>query len=101
VLAAGRFGNSMPIAMLSDYAPPSRLGRLVAMNRFVADLGLVIGPIAVGLLIDVSGFASPFLVAAVLITTAAVALWLASGHVPVRLMAKRSRRVSSVGGSRQ
>ena len=81
VLAAGRFGNSMPIAMLSDYAPPSRLGRLVAMNRFVADLGLVIGPVAVGVLIDSSGFTPPFMGAAVLIVTAAVVLWVTSGRI--------------------
>jgi predicted MFS family arabinose efflux permease len=84
VLAAGRFGNSMPIAMLSDYAPPSRLGRLVAANRFVADLGIVIGPIAVGILIDAWGFGPPFLAAAALISTAVLALWATSGRVPVR-----------------
>jgi predicted MFS family arabinose efflux permease len=84
VLAAGRFGNSMPIAMLSDYAPPSRLGRLVAANRFVADLGIVIGPIAVGVLIDAWGFGPPFLAAAALISTAVLALWTTSGRVPVR-----------------
>lgn len=84
VLAAGRFGNSMPIAMLSDYAPPSRLGRLVAINRFVGDLGIVIGPLAVGILIDTWGFGPPFLAAAALISTAAVGLWLTSGRVPVR-----------------
>jgi predicted MFS family arabinose efflux permease len=84
VLAAGRFGNSMPIAMLSDYAPPSRLGRLVAANRFVADLGIVIGPVAVGILIDAWGFGPPFLAAAALISTAVVALWATSGRIPVR-----------------
>jgi DHA1 family multidrug resistance protein-like MFS transporter len=83
VLAAGRFGNSMPIAMLSDYAPPSRLGRLVAVNRFVADLGLVIAPVTVGLIIDSRGFTLPFLVAAGLISIAAIALWATSGRVPV------------------
>jgi predicted MFS family arabinose efflux permease len=87
VLAAGRFGNSMPIAMLSDYAPPSRLGRLVAANRFVADLGIVIGPIAVGILIDAWGFGPPFLAAAALISTAVLALWATSGRVPVRVHA--------------
>ncbi|HET8586519.1 MAG TPA: MFS transporter [Candidatus Limnocylindria bacterium] len=90
VLAAGRFGNSMPIAMLSDYAPPSRLGRLVAVNRFVADLGIVVGPLVVGVLIDAWGFGPPFLAAAALISTAALSLWLTSGrisahHVPDRL----------------
>lgn len=83
VLAAGRFGNSMPIAMLSDYAPPSRLGRLVAVNRFVADLGIVVGPIVVGILIDAWGFGPPFLAAAALISTAVLALWVTSGRVPV------------------
>jgi MFS family permease len=89
VLAAGRFGNSMPIAMLSDYAPPSRLGRLVAINRFVADLGLVVGPLAVGILIDIGGFAPPFLVAAALITSAAIVLWVTSGRVAVRAAGER------------
>ena len=83
-LAMGRFGNSMPIAMLSDYAPPARIGRLVALNRFVADLGLVVGPIAVGVLIDTGGFTPPFLVAAALVATAATALWITSGRVPTR-----------------
>ncbi len=83
-LAVGRFGNSMPIAMLSDYAPPSQLGRLVAANRFVADLGIVIGPIAVGILIDAWGFGPPFWAAAALISTAVLALWATSGRILVR-----------------
>jgi predicted MFS family arabinose efflux permease len=80
-LAAGRFGNSMPIAMLSDYAPPARLGRLVATNRFVGDLGLVIGPLAIGLLIDTWDFGPPFLFAGCLISTAALLLWATSGRI--------------------
>jgi predicted MFS family arabinose efflux permease len=93
VLAAGRFGNSMPIAMLSDYAPASRLGGLVAVNRFVADLGLVIGPVAVGVLIDAGGFTPPFLVAAVLVLSGAAALWVTAGRLPASgLAARKSSR---------
>jgi MFS family permease len=97
VLAAGRFGNSMPIAMLSDYAPPSRLGRLVAINRFVADLGLVVGPLAVGILIDIGGFGPPFLLAAALITSAAIVLWVTSGRVAVKPATERLRGSGEAG----
>ena len=71
-LAMGRIGNSVPIAMLSDVAEPRQMGRLIGLNRFVADLGLVSGPVAIGLLIEGAGFGAAFAATLllVLVTTA-------------------------------
>lgn len=82
-LAMGRIGNSVPIAMLSDVAEPQQMGRMVGVNRFVADLGLVSGPIAVGLLIERAGFGTAFLATAGLVVASTALLLLAApwrGH---------------------
>ena len=90
-MAIGRFGNSIPVAMLSDYAPPARMGRLVAVNRFVADLGLTVAPVAVGMLIDAAGFTLPFVITGVLVASAAVILWITAGRATAQLRAHQER----------
>jgi hypothetical protein len=50
------------------------MGRMVGVNRFVADLGLVSGPIAVGLLIEGAGFGVAFLATAGLVVGTTVVL---------------------------
>ncbi|HEX5451438.1 MAG TPA: MFS transporter [Candidatus Limnocylindrales bacterium] len=83
-MAAGRVGNSMPIALLSDHASQDRMGRLIGINRFVADLGLVTGPLVAGILIDRSGYAVAFLACAVVAASAAAFIGLE------RVVARRS-----------
>jgi hypothetical protein len=55
-------------------------------------LGLVIGPVAVGVLIDAGGFTPPFLVAAVLVLSGAVALWVTAGRLPASGLTARQTR---------
>ena len=50
-------------------------GRAVGLVRFSTDVGLVLGPAAVGALADVLGVASPFAVLAALTGVFALALW--------------------------
>lgn len=58
-------------------------GRAVGMVRFTSDIGLVVGPAAVGVLADAAGVAAPFAVLALVTAGAAVAArWTSSrsGH---------------------
>ncbi len=70
LLAMGRVGNGVPLALLGDHLGVAGLGRAVGRNRFVADLALVIGPLAAGLLIERAGFAVAFPAIAVVVLAA-------------------------------
>jgi MFS transporter, DHA1 family, multidrug resistance protein len=74
MLAAGRLGNSIPVAMLSDHSGGGRMGRMVGANRFVGDFGLVIGPLLAGVLIDRAGYSAAFLTTAAIVIGATVIL---------------------------
>jgi MFS transporter, DHA1 family, multidrug resistance protein len=52
-----------------------RGGRAIGMVRFSSDVGLVVGPVAVGALADVLGVASPFVVLSALTALFALVLW--------------------------
>ncbi|MCL4534458.1 MAG: MFS transporter [Bacteroidetes bacterium] len=52
----GRLGNSVPVVLLADILPANRVARFIGLNRFVGDLGYIIGPLLVGWLIDISGY---------------------------------------------
>ena len=67
------------------------MSRLVAVNRFVADLGLTVAPVAVGMLIDAAGFTLPFVITGVLVASAAVILWITAGRATARLRAHQER----------
>lgn len=64
LLAIGRLGNGVPVAMLSDRVPEARFGRWVSINRFIADLALLVSPVILGLVIDQFGFAQAFYLSA-------------------------------------
>jgi MFS family permease len=55
-MALGRFGNSLPTTIIVDHAPPRFWGRAMGTNRFIGDLGIVIGPITLGWLVDAYGY---------------------------------------------
>ncbi|MCL5110880.1 MAG: MFS transporter [Chloroflexi bacterium] len=52
VMAMGRFGNSLPTTLIIDQTPPRLWGRTLGINRFTGDLGAVLGPLALGWVID-------------------------------------------------
>jgi hypothetical protein len=66
-MAVGRFGNTMPIAVLSDRLDERQHAKWISRNRFIADLALVFAPIALGIAIDVVGFEGAFYIAAAVV----------------------------------
>lgn len=48
--------NNMLSALVADLVPERLLGRGMGMYRFTCDLGTVLGPFALGLIVDRSGF---------------------------------------------
>ncbi|MDQ3412060.1 MAG: MFS transporter [Chloroflexota bacterium] len=55
-------------------------GRAVGLLRFTSDVGLVVGPLLIGLLADLAGVGAPFLVLCGLTATGAIATWLLGGR---------------------
>jgi MFS family permease len=55
-MALGRFGNSLPTTIIVDHAPPRYWGRAMGTNRFIGDMGIVIGPVTLGWLADAYGY---------------------------------------------
>jgi MFS transporter, DHA1 family, multidrug resistance protein len=56
VLSLGRFGNNVPATVLADHAPSSRWSFLMGLNRAVGDVSFVLGPVAVGLVLQTFGY---------------------------------------------
>ncbi|MFZ5633537.1 MAG: MFS transporter [Bacillota bacterium] len=56
VFAIGRMGNNLPLTLLGDLTPAARMGWMTALNRFIADGGLALGPLVLGLVADRWGF---------------------------------------------
>lgn len=70
ILSLGGFGNSVPTTMLVDAVSERRVGRVISINRAVGDLGLLVGPVGLGLVLDLAGFPTvALLTAAVLMST--------------------------------
>jgi MFS family permease len=67
VLSVGRFGNNVPATVLADNAPPHRWGLLMGINRTVGDLGLILGPVAMGLMLENGGYSFATIVSAVFV----------------------------------
>jgi MFS family permease len=56
VLSLGRFGNNVPATVLADHGSASRWGLIMGINRSVGDLGLIMGPITMGLILEWQGY---------------------------------------------
>lgn len=61
-------------AMVSELAPPGRVGLAMGASQTAQGLGLVLGPLLGGILWDVSGHRAPFLGAAALLSVGTVLL---------------------------
>ena len=62
--AASGFAGVVPAAIVSDVAPKRISGAAVGLFRFAGDVGFVLGPAVTGLVADVAGYGTAFLVAA-------------------------------------
>ena len=67
VLSLGGFGNSLPTAMVVDAVSGRRLGLAISANRFIGDLGMLVGPVTLGLILDREGFGAVATVTSVLL----------------------------------
>lgn len=70
-------GGPAPAAYATDIAPKAALGPAMGLYRSISDLGLVVGPVLLGGIVDVAGYGPAFGVNTVLlvVTTLAFALW--------------------------
>jgi predicted MFS family arabinose efflux permease len=73
MFSSGRLGNSVPIAALTAGARDRSLSRLLSTNRFVADLGSVLGPVLIGIAIVSVGYPPTFYSAAAVVASAGLA----------------------------
>jgi MFS family permease len=60
--------------MVSELAPPGRIGLAMGASQTAQGLGLVLGPLLGGLMWDTLGHRAPFLAAAALLTVGTVVL---------------------------
>ncbi|MDQ7819302.1 MAG: MFS transporter [Armatimonadota bacterium] len=61
-------------ALVSQLAPPGRVGLAMGASQTAEGLGLVLGPLLGGLLWDVAGYRAPFLASAALLTAGTAGL---------------------------
>ncbi len=85
VTSIGRFGNNVPATVLADHTPSNLWSVLLSVNRFVGDVGVVLGPATMGLLLESHGYGST-----IAFTTAAV--WISAIAVIVGVSEVRSAR---------
>lgn len=76
IFAVGRMGNNVPLALLGDLTPSAKIGWMTALNRFIADGGLALGPLALGLIADRWGFMAAGYFAITLTWLVTLILWL-------------------------
>ncbi|MHB1132888.1 MAG: MFS transporter [Chloroflexota bacterium] len=78
VMALGRFGNSLPTTIIIDQTPSRLWGRAISVNRFTGDFGAVVGPLALGWIVDNAGLdAAVFAMGALVWTIAFISFfWL-------------------------
>ncbi len=77
VMALGRFGNSIPTALIVDQLPAHLWGRAMGINRFVGDLGAALGPLALGWIVDHYDYGTTTLVVTTLVWSMAVLAFVA------------------------
>ena len=92
VLSVGRFGNNVPATVLADHAPRDRWGLVMGINRSVGDLGIILGPLAMGLLLESHGYAATMVVSAIIV-------WLCVAAVAVGVSDSRRGKPASAGAS--
>ncbi len=56
LISMGVLSNSMQTALVADLVPKPLVGKGMGMYRFTADLGVVVGPLVMGMIVDRYGF---------------------------------------------
>ncbi len=73
LISMGVLSNSMLSALVADLVPEPLVGRGMGMYRFTADLGVVMGPLALGVIVDNYSFAAAELVGAFVVLLGVIA----------------------------
>jgi len=72
--AAGGYAAAAPSVVLSDVADDRVRGFAVGIQRMATDLGLMVGPVSVGALVDGFGHLDAFMIAALIVAAVALAM---------------------------
>lgn len=80
VVGFGDFFVSSQTALLSEIVPPEDRARSLAQYRFSADLGALIGPICLAVIMDVAGASAAIVAATGVLAVAAFAAFLGVPH---------------------
>ena len=67
ILSLGGFGNSLPTTMVVDAVSGRRVGMAISINRAIGDLGMLVGPLVLGLALDMAGFPTVAVITATLL----------------------------------
>jgi len=76
IFAIGRMGNNLPLTLLGDLTPAPKMAWMTALNRFIADGGLALGPLALGIIADHWGFTAAGFFTITLSWAVTLVLWL-------------------------
>jgi len=67
LVSMGVMANSMQSGLVADLLPEEYVGRGIGLYRFVGDLGMLVGPILLGLVVDAFGFSAALLAGGVVV----------------------------------
>lgn len=74
LVSMGVMANSMQSGLVADLLPERLMGRGIGMYRFVGDLGMLVGPILLGIVVDGFGFDAALIVGSVVILAGVLAV---------------------------
>ena len=74
LISMGVLANSMQGGLVADLLPERFVGRGIGMYRFIGDLGMLLGPIALGTVVDGSGFPAALIVGTIVVLLAVLAV---------------------------
>ncbi len=73
---AASVGGTAPAAYAADVAPPGMQGVGLGFYRMMGDAGYVIGPLTLGVIVDVYGADTALILSAILMVLVGLAFWL-------------------------
>ncbi len=73
LISMGVLSNSMLSALVADLVPEPLVSRGMGMYRFTADLGVVVGPLVLGLVVDSFGFTAALVTGACVVMAGVLA----------------------------
>ncbi len=92
LISMGVLANSMQSGLVADLIPERLVGQGMGMYRFTADLGIVVGPFLMGLVVDGRGFAAAATMGAAAILVGVI--------LAVALIPRRTLAVAGAGSRR-